>query len=155
MVGRLDDWLKSVVARDGIFIDPSALEWAGVACAKKAYQIFTERCFRSRVLAAAFRNVLQWSELVGGDIVVSPPFKWQQIINSSDYQVVEKIDEPVRQEYLDQLNRIEDFRRAYDVDGIAVEDFETFGPTVKTLRQFLAADADLDSLVRDIIVPAI
>ena len=154
MVGRLDDWLKAVVARDGVFIDPSALEWAGIAAMKKAYAIFQERGFRSRVLAAAFRNVLQWSELVGGDLVVSPPFKWQQIINSSDYEVVERIDVPVRAEYLAELARLEDFRRAYDVDGLTVEEFETFGPTARTLRQFLAADADLDALVRDIIVPA-
>ena len=60
----------------------------------------------------------------------------------------------VRAEYLAELARLEDFRRAYDVDGLTVEEFETFGPTARTLRQFLAADADLDALVRDIIVPA-
>lgn len=154
MGGRLDDWLKEVVAKEGIFFDMSALEWAGVACLKKAHSIFTERGFRSRVLSAAFRNVNQWSSLVGGDLVVSPPFKWQQIINDSDYEAVSRIDEPVAQEYLDELNKLEEFRRAYDENGMTVEEFETFGPTLKTLRQFLSADADLDALVRDIIVPA-
>ncbi len=154
MGGRLDDWLKEVVAKEGIFFDMSALEWAGVACLKKAHAIFTERGFRSRVLSAAFRNVNQWASLVGGDLVVSPPFKWQQIINNSDYTAVSRIDEPVAQEYLDELNRLEEFRRAYEEDGMTVEEFDTFGPTRKTLRQFLAADADLDALVRDIIVPA-
>ena len=154
MGGRLDDWLKEVVARDGIFFDMSALEWAGVACLKKAHAIFTERGFRSRVLSAAFRNVNQWASLVGGDLVVSPPFKWQKIINDSDYTAISRIDEPVRQEYLDELNRLEEFRRAYDENGMTVEEFEDFGPTRKTLRQFLAADADLDALVRDILVPA-
>ncbi len=154
MGGRLDDWLKEVVAREGIFMDMSALEWAGVACLKKAHAIFTERRFRSRVLSAAFRNVYQWAALVGGDLVVSPPFKWQQIINDSDYRAVSLIDQPVRQGYLDELCRLEDFRRAYDEDGMAVEEFDAFGPTRTTLRQFLAADADLDSLVRDILVPA-
>ena len=155
MVGRLDDWLKHVVARDKIFIDPSALEWAGVAAMKRAYAIFQERGFRSRVLAAAFRNVLQWSEVVGGDLVVSPPFKWQTIINASDYEVVlDRINEPVNPYYLEQLGRIPDFVRAYEEDGMSIEEFEDFGPTRKTLRQFLEADADLDRLVRDIIVPA-
>ena len=154
MGGRLDDWLKHVVARDNLFFDLSALEWAGVACLKKAHAIFTERGFRSRVLSAAFRNVNQWASLVGGDLVVSPPFKWQEIINNSDYEAVSRIDEPVRQEYLDELNRLEEFRRAYDVDGMTVEEFDSFGPTRKTLRQFLEADADLDALVRDILVPA-
>lgn len=154
MGGRLDDWLKHVVARDKIFLDPSALEWAGVACLKKAHHIFKERGLRSRVLSAAFRNVLQWSELVGGDLVVSPPFAWQKIIQDSDYQAVSKIDEPVSEYYIEQLRRIPDFVRAYEVDGMAIEEFEDFGPTRKTLRQFLQADADLDQLVADILVPA-
>ncbi len=154
MVGRLDDWLKSVVARDGIFIDPSALDWAGIACMKRAYQIFQEKGFRSRVLAAAFRNVYQWAAFVGGDVVVSPPFKWQEIIAKSDYKAVEQMDEPVSEYYLEQLRRIPDFVRAYEPDGMTVDEFQDFGPTRKTLRQFLDADADLDRLVRDIILPA-
>ncbi|MDO5676162.1 MAG: transaldolase family protein [Propionibacteriaceae bacterium] len=154
MVGRLDDWLKHVVERDGLDVDPEALEWAGIACMKKAYQIFQERGFRSRLLSAAFRNTHHWAAFVGGDVVISPPFKWQETINASDHDGAPQMDEPVKQEYLDELMKIEDFRRAYDVDGLSPEEFEDFGPTRKTLRQFLQADADLDSLVRDVIVPA-
>lgn len=154
MVGRLDDWLKHVVARDKIFIDASALEWAGIAAAKRAYEIFNERGFTSRVLVAAFRNCYQWSEVQGGDVVVSPPFKWQQIINNSDYEPVEKMSTPVDPHYIEELSRIPDFRRAYEVDGMSIDEFASFGPTVKTLRQFLAACNDLDVLVRDIILPA-
>ncbi|PIE20328.1 MAG: transaldolase [Arachnia propionica] len=154
MVGRLDDWLKSVVARDEIFLDYSALEWAGIACFKNAYRIFMERGFRSRLLSAAFRNVYHWAEFVGGDVVVSPPFKWQQIINGSDFVPEERMQIPVSEHYLEQLRRIPDFVRAHELGGMVVEEFETFGPTARTLRQFLAADADLDSLVRDILVSA-
>ena len=154
MVGRLDDWLKSVVARDGIFLDPACLEWAGVAAFKKAYGIFQERGFRARLLSAAFRNVLHWSEFQGGDVVVSPPFKWQALINASDYQPVARMDVPVEEHYIEQLRRIPDFSRAFDEDGMTAEEFASFGPTAKTLRQFLDADAKLDALVRDILVPA-
>ena len=104
------------------------------------------------MLSAAFRNIHHWSEFVGGDVVVSPPFKWQQLINAAEYQTVARMDTPVRQEYIDELMKIEDFRRAYDPDGMTPDEFENFGPTRKTLRQFLEADADLDSLVRDVIV---
>ncbi|MFT3876028.1 MAG: transaldolase family protein [Propioniciclava sp.] len=154
MVGRLDDWMKSVVARDGIYLDPSALEWAGVAAFKKAYGIFRERGFRSRLLSAAFRNVLQWSEFQGGDVVVSPPFAWQKIINASDYEPTARMDEPVDPHYIEQLRRIPDFNRAYDEDGMTPEEFISFGPTAKTLRQFLGADEQLDQLVRDLLTPA-
>src|SRR3712207_2635203 len=56
MVGRLDDWLKSVAARDVVAIDPGVLEWAGVAVFKRAYELFAERGSRTRLLSAAFRN---------------------------------------------------------------------------------------------------
>src|SRR5256712_1836966 len=36
MVGRLDEWLKVVVEKENIAIDPGHLEWAGVAVFKKA-----------------------------------------------------------------------------------------------------------------------
>ena len=154
MGGRLDDWLKKVVARDGITIDPGYLEWAGVAALKRAYHVFQTRGFRSRILSAAFRNHMQWSELVGGDLVVSPPFKWQQKFNTSGIDPISRIDEPVDPRIIETLSaKIPDFNRAYEVDSMTVEEFEDFGSSRTTLRQFLAADADLDSLVRDIIMP--
>lgn len=152
MVGRLDDWLKVVAQRDDIDVDPAHLEWAGVAAIKRAYHLFQERGYRARVLSAAFRNTLQWSELVGGDLVISPPFAWQQKIQASGMPAVPRIDEPVAPEILASLERFSDFRRAYEPDGMTPSEFATFPPTLRTLRQFLAADADLDALVRDVIV---
>ena len=67
MVGRLDDWLKVVADKQEISVDPGVLEWAGVAVFKKAYRLFKERGYRIRLLSAAFRNHMHWSELVGGD----------------------------------------------------------------------------------------
>jgi transaldolase len=155
MGGRLDDWLKTVVKRDRILIDPGYLEWAGVAALKKAHHLFTERGYRSRVLSAAFRNHMQWSELVGGDLVVSPPFQWQVDINANRIPAENRIDVPVDPEIIAALRRaIPDFSRAYDEDGMSPEEFDRFGATVTTLRQFLDADAQLDALVRDVIVPA-
>ncbi|MGA4507767.1 transaldolase family protein [Propionibacteriaceae bacterium G1746] len=154
MAGRLDDWLKIVAERDQLFLDPGHLEWAGIAAIKRAYQEFQSRGLRARILNAAFRNVLQWSELQGGDLVVSPPFKWQQRINASDYKPVSKIDEPVDPKIMNTLLQIPEFVRAYEPDGMTPEEFDTFGATRRTLRGFLEADNDLDALVRDVIMPA-
>jgi len=46
MVGRLDDWLKVVAARESITLDPGCLEWAGVAVFKKAYALYRKRSKR-------------------------------------------------------------------------------------------------------------
>ena len=154
MVGRLDDWIKEVAKRDRLFIDPGHLEWCGVAAFKRAYQEFQKRGLRARMLSAAFRNVMHWSEFVGGDVVVSPPFKWAKLINDSDYKVEERMDIPVREDIMKTLLSIPEFVRAYEPDGMTPEEFDTFGGTVRTLRGFLQADADLDALVRDVIMPA-
>src|SRR5579864_3780011 len=84
MVGRLDDWLKVVVEKENITIDPGHLEWAGVAVFKRTYQLFQQRGYRIRLLSAAFRNHMHWSELIGGDVVISPPYSWQVRFNASD-----------------------------------------------------------------------
>ena len=150
MVGRLDDWLKVVAEREGITLDPGYLEWAGVAVFKKAYRIFQERGYRIRLLSAAFRNHMHWSEFIGGDVVISPPYAWQVRYNASDIPVVSRIDHPVDPRIVDELlRRFRDFQRAYAEDGMSVDEFDAFGPTVRTLRQFIGACSDLDALVRD------
>ena len=68
MMGRLDDWLRVIVERDEIALHPDALDWAGIAAFKRAYALFRERGYRARLLAAAYRHRLHWTELVGGDV---------------------------------------------------------------------------------------
>jgi transaldolase len=154
MVGRLDDWLKVLVEKDNIAIDPGYLEWAGVAVFKKTYKLFRERGYRLRLLSAAFRNHMHWSEMIGGDVVISPPYSWQVRFNASDIEVRSRIDDPVDTKIVDELTRkFPDFRRASTEGGITVEEFNSFGPTRRTLRQFISACHDLDALVRDFMIP--
>lgn len=154
MGGRLDDWLKLVAARTKTLMTPGVLDWAGVAAMKRAHRILTERGLRTRVLSAAFRNHLQLSELVGGDLVISPPFSWQTQINDNGLDLPSRIDVPVDAEIVAELqDKLPEFRRAYEPDGMAIEEFAEFGATRRTLRQFLDADAQLSALVRDILVP--
>ncbi len=150
MVGRLDDWLRVVAEKQGIIADPGIFDWAGVATFKKAYTIFRERGYRLRLLSAAFRNHLHWSELIGGNVVISPPFEWQKRFNESDVEVISRIDKPVNPRTIDELSRkFEDFRRAYEENGMKPEEFDAFGATRRTLRQFCKAVDDLVVIIRD------
>lgn len=154
MVGRLDDWLKVVVEKERITIDPGYLEWAGVAVFKKTYQLFRQRGYRIRLLSAAFRNHMHWSEFIAGDVVISPPYSWQVRFNASDVQIKPRIDNPVDPVVVAELSKkLTDFRRAYTEGGISVEEFNSFAPTRRTLRQFIAACGDLNSIVRDVMLP--
>jgi transaldolase len=154
MVGRLDDWLKVVAEKENLSVDPGIFEWAGVAVMKKAYKIFRERGYRLRLLSAAFRNHMHWSEFIGGDVVISPPHAWQVRCNASDVEIKPRMDNPVDPKIVDELyKRFSDFRRAYDEGGLKVDDFDSYGPTRRTLRQFIAACEDLNAIVRDVMLP--
>ncbi len=154
MVGRLDDWLKVVMDKRNIVTEPGYLEWAGVAVFKKTYKIFRERGYRVRLLAAAYRNHMHWSELIGGDVVLSPPCKWQMRFNASDVTVANRIDTPVDPKIVGELlKKFPDFERAYTEGGIAIQDFDTFGPTARTLRQFIEACHELDAQIREFMLP--
>lgn len=154
MGGRLDDWLKAWTAQRRVLTTPGVLDWAGVAALKRAHHLFVERGFRSRILSAAFRNHLQWSELVGGDLVISPPFDWQLRINENAVPATDRIDVPIDAAVLAELESLSEFRRAYEPYGMTHDEFADFGASRNTLRQFLDAAAQLDALVRDVVVPA-
>jgi transaldolase len=150
MIGRTDDWMKVVAKRDGISIDPTYLDWAGIACLKKAYGIFQQRGYRARLLSAAYRHLGHWSELIGGDIVQTIPYEWQLKINASDIEVKERMSNPVEPHIVAALyEKIPDFRRSYDEDGLIPEEFDSFGATVRTLRAFIAAAHELMGIVRE------
>jgi transaldolase len=154
MVGRLDDWLKVVAEKKGIIVDPRIFDWAGVAVMKKAYRIYRERGYRLRLLSAAFRNHLHWSEFIGGDVVISPPFDWQKRFNESDVTVENRMDRPVEPGIVEELQgKFEDFRRAFDEKGMTPAEFDDYGATRRTLRQFCKAVDDLAALIRDQMIP--
>ncbi|MDD5371009.1 MAG: transaldolase family protein [Anaerolineaceae bacterium] len=154
MVGRLDDWLHVLEKRDGVLVTPGYPDWAGIAAIKKAYSFYRQRGYRTRLLAAAYRHLLHWTELIGGDIVLTIPYEWQKRFNASDVQVVERFHEPVDPHIVDTLyEKFADFRRAYDPDGMTVAEFDSFGPTVRTLRAFIASYHDLVAVVRDFMLP--
>ncbi|HEY4979383.1 MAG TPA: hypothetical protein VII25_09485 [Candidatus Acidoferrum sp.] len=46
-----------------------------------------------------------------------------------------------------------EFRRASEENGMKVEEFDSFGATRRTLRQFVVACHDLDAIVRDFQIP--
>ena len=154
MVGRTDDWMKVTVKKEGIAIDPACLEWAGVACFKRAYGIYQERGYRAKLLAAAYRNFYHWTEFVGGEVLLTIPWEWQVKFNESDVKPVPRMDVPVAAEIMAALSRqIPEFRRVYEPDGMSVAEFDTFGGTVRTLRSFIEGSHTFEGVIRDMMLP--
>jgi transaldolase len=154
MMGRIEDWLRVQTERDGIIADPAALPWSGVAVFKRAASIFHRRGFRARLLGAAIRHHLHWSELIGGDVVLTLPASWQRRFNASDVEVRPRMDDQVGPAIVSELAaHFPDFVRAYEPDGLSIDEFDTFGPTVRTLRAFIGSYHDLLHQVSDALLP--
>ena len=155
MVGRVDDWVKVCAEKAGVTVDPGIMEWAGVAVFRNAHKLYTERGYRTRLLSAAFRNHMHWSEILGGDCVISPPYGWQVKINNSGIiPNLKSVEEPIEARILEpMLEKLPEFRKMYEVEGLKIEEFTNFGATLRTLRGFLQSVNDLESFVRDVTVP--
>ena len=153
MVGRLDDWLELAAAKEGTLLTPGVVNWAGIACVKRAYPIYKERGYHTRLLAAAYRNHLHWSALIGGDIVLTIPYAWQRRFNASDVTVRPRFDEPVPEHALEELRRVPDFVRAYEPDGMSVDEFDDYAATRRTLRGFIGSLDALVATIRDFMLP--
>jgi transaldolase len=154
MVGRNDDWMKVYVKKNNIDIDPAHLEWCGVACFKKAYQLYQKQGYRTQLLSAAYRNFYHWTEFVGGHVSLTIPHEWQAKYNASDVRPTPRMDLPVDSQVLDALyTKIPEFRRAYEPNGMSVAEFDTFGATVRTLRSFIEAWHSFVGVIRDMMLP--
>jgi transaldolase len=154
MLGRVEDWLRVQMERDGIVADPAALPWSGVAVFKRAYELFRERGYRARLLGAAIRHHYHWSELIGGDVVITLPAIWQRRFNASTVEVRPRMDDPVDPAIVGELRRaFPDFVRAIEPDGLSVAEFDAFPPTARTLRAFIGSYHELLHQVTDAMIP--
>lgn len=148
MLGRIDDWLKKAVARDSIAVKPEALEWGGVAVFKKAYKIYKERGYRTRLLTAAYRNLYDWSQLIGGDVSMTITSKYLKIFDNSDVEIRNTMDDPVPECWMEELLKLKEFHRAYDEDGMTPAEFEHYGAFITCLEGFFKGYEDLLKLIR-------
>jgi len=154
MVGRTDDWLKVAARKENASISDETIAWAGIACMKKAYAIYQQRGYRARLLVAAYRHLGHISEFIGGDLILSIPYEWQLKFNASDIPVEERMSRAAPPHILAELyEKLPDFRRAYDEDGLDIPEFDTYGATVRTLRGFIGSAHDLMAAVRDFMLP--
>ena len=141
MMGRLEDWLREVGrARRRHGRPRRAAMGRRRGLQARRGRVALRAGFRARLLGAAIRHHYHWSQLIGGDVVITLPAAWQRRFNASSVEVRSRIDDPVDPRHVRALcDAFDDFRRAYEPDGLAVDEFAAWGPSAKTLRAFIAS----------------
>mgnify|MGYP002585189754 FL=1 len=135
-VGRLDDYLRDVAQDMKLGLDESVITMAGLAVAKRTYQIFEQRGYDAVIMPAGLRGAYHLTEMAGGKLLYTINTRVQDMILAADPSQEERISNPVPQDILDQLRKIPEFVRAYEPDGMKPSEFITYGVTQKLLSQF-------------------
>ena len=79
-----------------------------------------------------------FTEFVGGDLHVTINWCTAEQLIEADEPVVSRIGEETAQSVIDELSeKFVDFRRAFDEDGLSVEQFAGFGPVQLFRNAFL------------------
>lgn len=136
-VGRLDDYLRDVAQDMKLGLDESVITMAGLAVAKRSYHILQEMKSDAIIMPAGLRGAYHLTEMAGGRLLYTINTRVQDMILEADPPQVEKINEPIPAEALSQLQRIPEFVRAYEPDGMKPSEFITYGVTQKLLSQFM------------------
>jgi transaldolase len=88
--------------------------------------------------------VQHFTEFVGGDLHITINWSTAEELITKDGPVVSRIDAPTPREVVEELRaKVPGFRRAYDEDGLAVEEFADFGPLMFFRTMFLNGYARL------------
>jgi transaldolase len=139
MAGRLDDYLREVAQDQQAELSDADLRQAAVASVKRAYQILTRQGSQVTLIVAALRGVHHVTALAGARLVLSVHPTVQNKLLEPGVPCVLGIDQPVPADVLARLQRLPEFVRAYEPDGMRPAEFVTYGVTQRTLCQFVEA----------------
>lgn len=138
ITGIFDEYLKNTVERDAIDVSPDALWQAGIIVAKKAYEIVKSKKYDCHFIGGGARGLHHFTEMVGADCAIT--INWNGTADKlleANYPVVSRFFRPTSTAVVDELiAKIPDFRKAYFMHGIALEEYESYGPVVLFRSQF-------------------
>jgi len=139
ITGILGDHLRKVAAREGIEVDPRALELAGVAFARRCYSVVRDKPCPVTLLFGGARTVDDFVGLVGGPTASTINYSTVAEILALDPPALVTINQPIPEYLLNELNKFSDFRLALSLDPLRAEDFEEFGPVQHFRDTFVTA----------------
>ena len=130
-VGRLDDYLRDVAQDMKLGLDESVITMAGLAVAKRTYQIFEQRGYDAVIMPAGLRGAYHLTEMAGGKLLYTINTRVQDMILAADPPQEERISNPVPQDILDQQLGAGSRIAVYTVIGAHKAEYAGFGQALK------------------------
>ncbi len=129
ITGILDDHFKRVIKNERIEISDEAVRWAGLSIAKKQYKLLKERNYPGTMIGGGARKLEDFTELVGGDLHITINWKGTaDTLIEQDNKVVSRIESLPDDSIVAELEeKLVDYKRAYAIDGMNVDEYYDFG----------------------------
>jgi len=138
ITGIFDQYFAEIVKNEHILIDPNILSQAGTIIARKEYRVLKERNLPGTLLGGGARNLSHFTNFVGGDFHITINWSTAEELIQLDPPVEKRIDIPTPREVVEELSaKLPGFRRAYEEDGMQLEEFADFGPVMLFKTMFL------------------
>lgn len=151
--GILDEYLVKTVKKDGISIDKDILWQAGIAAAKKTYQMTKAISSDAGFIGGGARGLHHFTEMVGADACIT--INWKGCADEllkQDALVLNLFERETPHYVIDELvKKIPDFRKAYFTYELQPEEYEEFGPVVLFRESFEKAWQDAETYIKQII----
>jgi transaldolase len=130
IAGIYDDYFANYVKEHDVQISPDVLWQAGLAVARRVYNLMLERDYHATFIGGGARGLHHFTEMVGGRVCIT--INWEGTADKLVDQnppVVYRLFNPVPQRVIDELmEKLPDFKRGYLLDGLSEEEFADFGP---------------------------
>lgn len=135
--GIFDEYLGKKAKREGISISDDVLNKAGVMVARRQYKILKEKGYEITMLGGGARGLHHFTGLVGGPHITINWSTAEELL-SGDFSVEEMIETKVDNSIIDELSeKFPEFVQAYEIDGLSVSEFATFGPVQLFRNSFI------------------
>jgi transaldolase len=150
ITGIFDQYMNEVAKAEKIGIAPEILAQAGCVIARKEYQLVEQRGYHATLLGGGARGTQHFTEFVGSSMHITINWSTADELITCNPPVVSRIDVPTPKDVVEELReKIPGFRRAFDEDGLAVNEFSDFGPLMFFKTMFLNGYVRLRDEVAD------
>ncbi len=147
MVGRLDDYLRTYCKEKGIEMPEEMIAQAGVAVGWRTQQWLAAESPSVKLLIGAARGLRHVVAFLSMPVILT--VGWLLLQEAMEGSGELRPGKGASPEALRALEALPDFQRAYQPGGMTLDEFALFGPTCRTLSEFVEAQEGLLTFIRE------
>lgn len=141
ITGIYDEYLHKWISEQKIDISPDILSLAGMAIAKKTYQVTKSKWPEIGFIGGGVRGMHHFTEMIGADACITMNWQGQaEELLKLNQPVVPRFFNPIPDSFIDEmLEKVPEFYRAWKINGMIIDEYEKFGPVEYFRHMFIEA----------------